>query len=122
MILVLGRDMASSLESNVLVHGFGRQSLWQGRSGQTYDLLSENLEHFAMDDAGLFVLAKGSHVLWVGATAELVSDPMSRTRFRLALDCADRVFSVSSSGPLAERLTTIWDLEGAEPKQGAQAA
>lgn len=114
--------MAGSVDGNVLVHGFGRVTTWQGRSGQAYALLSENLEHFAMGDADLFVLAKGNHVLWVGATGELITDPMSRTRFRLALDCADRVFRVSSPGILAERLTTIWDLEGAEPLQGAQAA
>ena len=113
--------MARSVENNVLVHGFGRHSNWQGRSGQTYGLLSENLEHFGMGDAHLFVLAKGRNVMWVGSTAELVADPMSRKRFRLALDCADRVFRVLTAGT-AERLSTIWDLEGAEPLQGAQAA
>jgi hypothetical protein len=113
--------MARSVENSVLVHGFGRHCSWQGRSGQTYGLLSENLEHFGMSDAHLFVLAKGNNVMWVGSTDELVADPMSRTRFRLALDCADRVFRVLSSGT-AERLSTIWDLEGAEPLQGAQAA
>ncbi|SEQ28783.1 hypothetical protein SAMN05428969_2565 [Devosia sp. YR412] len=113
--------MTGIVDSNVLVHGFGRHSNWQGRSGQTYGLLSENLERFAMNEAQLFVLAKGSHVMWVGSTDELVADPMSRTRFRLALDCADRVFRVLSAGN-AERLATIWDLEGAEPLQGAQAA
>jgi len=122
MIVDMGREMAGSVENNVLVHGFGRLSTWQGRSGQSYRMVSENLEQFAMGDTELFLLAKGSHVLWVGATSELITDPMSRTRFRLALDCADRVFRVSSPGIQAERLTTIWDLEGAEPKQGAQAA
>ncbi|MDB5612408.1 MAG: hypothetical protein JWQ22_61 [Devosia sp.] len=112
--------MTGIVESNVLVHGFGRHSNWQGRSGQTYDLLSENLERFGMSDTHLFLLANGSHVMWVGSSAELVADPMSRTRFRLALDCADRVFRVLSVGT-AERLSTIWDLEGAEPLQ-AQAA
>lgn len=112
--------MARSVESNVLVHGFGRVSTWQGRSGQSYGLISENLEHFAMGQADLFLLAKGSHVLWVGSSDELVADPMSRTRFRLALDCADRVFRVLTA-KTAERPITIWDLEGAEPMQ-AQAA
>jgi hypothetical protein len=115
-----GREMTGIVENNVLVHGFGRHSNWQGRSGQTYDLLSENLEHFGMSDPHLFLLAKGSHVMWVGSAAELVADPMSRTRFRLALDCADRVFRVLSVGT-AERLSIIWDLEGAEPLH-AQAA
>ena len=114
--------MAGSVESNVLVHGFGRSSTWLGRSGQSYGLVSENLEHFAMGQRDLFLLAKGTHVLWVGSSDELVADPMSRTRFRLALDCADRVFRVPTTDLAAQRLTTIWDLEGAEPIKGAQAA
>ena len=114
--------MAPGFENKVLVHGFGRQSNWLGRSGRAYGLVSESLERFALADTELYLIAKGSHVLWVGSTGELVGDPMSRTRFRLALDCADRVFRLVSPGAAAERLSTIWDLEGAEPAQGAQAA
>ena len=114
--------MAGSIENRVVMHGFGRLSNWQGRSGRAYGLVSESLERFAMRDADLYLIAKGNHVLWVGSTGELVGDPMSRTRFRLALDCATNVFRLLSPGAAAERLTTIWDLEGAEPAQGAQAA
>ena len=114
--------MAAGVSNKVILHGFGRQSTWQGRSGRPYSLISENLDQFRLGDDDLFVLSKGNHVLWVGATGELVSDPMSRTRFRLALDCADRVFRVLSSGHLSERLSTIWDLEGAEPLPDARAA
>lgn len=113
--------MAGYSENRVVIHGFGRSSNWLGRSGQAYGLISENLERFAMTDADLYLIAKGNHVLWVGSTGELIADPMSRTRFRLALDCADRVFRLLAPGA-ADRLTTIWDLEGAEPAQGAQAA
>ncbi|SRR5690554_5788240 len=114
--------MTGTYENRVLSHGFGRRSNWQGRSGRSYDMISENLEQFAMDDAALYLIAKGNHVLWVGSTDELVGDPMSRTRFRLALDCADRVLKVASAGAPAQRLTTIWDLEGAEPMLDIQAA
>jgi hypothetical protein len=114
--------MAGNIESRVLIHGFGRMSNWLGRSGQAYNLVSESLDRFAMADADLYLIAKGSHVLWVGSTGELVGDPMSRSRFRLALDCADRVFRLLTPGTAAERLTTIWDLEGAAPAQGVQAA
>ncbi|MCR6672259.1 hypothetical protein [Devosia ginsengisoli] len=114
--------MAGYGENRVVVHGFGRQSDWRGRSGRAYGLVSENLERFAMTDADLYLIAKGNHVLWVGSTGELVADPMSRTRFRLALDCADRAYRLLTPGAAAERLTTIWDLEGAEPAQGMQAA
>ena len=110
------------MESRIVTHGFGRQTNWLGRSGRAYDLVGENFERFAMGDAELYLIAKGNNVLWVGSTGELVGDPMSRTRFRLALDCADRVFRVDSPRADAERLSTIWDLEGAEPQLGAQAA
>lgn len=109
-------------DSKIVTHGFGRRINWMGRSGRSYDLVSENLDLFAMDDTDLYLIAKGSNVLWVGSTNDLVSDPMSRSRFRLAVDCADRVFRLVSSGVDAERYATIWDLEGAEPMLGAQAA
>ena len=108
--------------SKIVSHNFSRQSYWQGRSGRSYDLASENLDHFCMDDSELYVIAKGGHVLWVGSTSELVSDPLSRSRFRLALDCADRAFRLVTPGADAERLSTIWDLEGAEPMADARAA
>lgn len=110
------------LGSKIVAHGFNRQASWQGLSGKVYGMVSENLEHFEMADAGLYLIAKGSHVLWVGSTDELVSDPLSRSRFRLALDCADRVFRLVSPDAPAERLSTIWDLEGAVPLVSARAA
>ena len=108
--------------NKVVSHSFGRQSHWQGRSGRSYDLISENLEHFALGETELTLLAKGNLVLWVGASSELVGDPLSRSRFRLALNCADRVFRVVTDDAPAERLSTIWDLEGAEPLADARAA
>ena len=112
--------MAGIVENTVV--NFGRAASWQGRSGRAYGLVGESLDHFAMGDADLYLIAKGGHVLWVGSTSELVGDPMSRTRFRLALDCADRVFRLTAPGTEAERLATIWDLEGAEPVPDAVAA
>ena len=114
--------MAGTSENRVLAHGFGRLSNWLGRSGRPYDLVSESLDRFAMADTELYLIAKGNHVLWVGSTGELVGDHMSRSRFRLALDCADRVFRLLTPGAASERLTTIWDLEGAELVQGIRAA
>jgi len=108
--------------SKIVLHSFGRQSHWQGRSGRDYALLGDNLDQFALGDTELTLLAKGSLVLWVGSTHELVNDPLSRTRFRLALDCADRVFRLATPAAPAERMATIWDLEGAAPRAEAQAA
>jgi hypothetical protein len=114
--------MANQVQSNIVVHAFGRVSQWLGRSGRAYHFISENFERFALNDGDLHIVAKGSHVLWVGSTDELVADPMSRTRFRLALDCADRVFRMATPAPAADRMNTIWDLEGAEQVMEAQAA
>ena len=77
-----------------------------------------------MQDSALYVVAKGTNILWVGATEELVSEPMSRARFRLALDCADRVFRLPEGSLGDNRLATILDLEGAAPatEPSAQAA
>jgi hypothetical protein len=99
-----------------------RQNRWQGRSGRVYGLATENLSSFAMDEWGLYLIAKGSHVLWVGSASDLVADPMSRSRFRLALDLGDRAFRLDATPSEAERWATIWDLEGAEQRTEAAAA
>lgn len=95
---------------------------WRGRSGELYDLEPENLDRLSFRDGVLYLLAKGSLVLWVGTAHDLVVDHSSRNRFRLAQDCADRVFSVVGRGGDVERLTAIWDLEGAEPAASPAAA
>ncbi|MHA6300263.1 hypothetical protein [Devosia sp. CAU 1758] len=87
-------------------------SKWQGQSGRAYGLSAESLESFAMAESDLYLITKGTHVLWVGSTEDLVADPMSRTRFRLALDCATSVFRLDAP---ENRLSTIWDLEQAVP-------
>ncbi|MFD1254728.1 MULTISPECIES: hypothetical protein [Devosia] len=97
---------------------------WHGRSGRDYDLIGESFSDFSMNAGVLYLISKGGNVLWVGSTEDLVSDPMSRTRFRLALDCADRVFRLATDPAEGNRLSTIWDLEGAMPlpETSAQAA
>lgn len=99
-----------------------RRTNWRGRSGRAYALAGESLERFALQGDALYLIAKGSLVLWVGSSEDLVADPMSRTRFRLALDCADRIYRVDETEDEATRLATIWDLEGAEPAAELSAA
>lgn len=91
---------------------------WRGRSGKYYALVPESLEHFALAAAELYLVARGNLVLWVGSAADVIADPQSRSRFRLALDCADRVFSAGSAANEGEHMTKVWDLEGAEPVLG----
>lgn len=95
---------------------------WRGRSGRFYPLVPLRLESFNLREGELYLVALGSHVLWAGSAHDVVHDSASRARFRLALDCADRAFLVGSSPDEVERLTTIWDLEGAEPVNGVVAA
>jgi len=99
-----------------------RAERWQGRSGRSYDLVGEDIERFALSDVALHVMAKGRLVLWVGSATDLVSDPASRARFRLAIDCADRVYRMAEGARDGERLALIFDLEGAEPQAALNAA
>lgn len=95
---------------------------WRGRSGRYYALEPLRLEDFSFSGDELYLIALGPHVMWAGSAADLVEDHVSRARFRLAMDCADRVFHVEASADAIERLTVVWDLEGAEPVLGLSAA
>lgn len=114
--------MVGLSEGGMNRRGFGRPSHWAGPSGRTYGLTPESLDHFVMHDESLYLIARGGHVLWVGSTAELVADPLSRSRFRLAMSCADRIFRVQPPSDAGARLSTIFDLEAAAPMQERSAA
>ena len=61
--------------------------------------------------------------MWVGTAQDVIHDPQSRARFRLALAAADRAFVVDVDGDdELGRMTIVWDLEGAEPVTGLSAA
>jgi len=92
---------------------------WQGGSGRHYQLSLENLDSFVMHDADVYLIAKGSYVLWVGTAADLVAEPNSRVRFRLALDCATQAFRLDAP---ADKLASIWDLQDAVPAALAPAS
>lgn len=114
MVPVFDRDMVG--------RGVARPVNWRGRSGRFYALEAERLDDFAFRGDELYLIALGRHVLWVGAAADLVNDHVSRARFRLAMDCADRVYHVEAGTDEVERMTVVWDLEGAEPVMGLSAA
>jgi hypothetical protein len=111
MMSVLDRDM---LKDALVV--------WRGRSGRSYALRPLALESFLLAPDRLYLVAIGSHVLWTGTGDDLVSDPESRARFRLAMDCADRAFEVDGADSPDARLTVLWDLENAERTPGRDAA
>lgn len=99
-----------------------RTANWYGRSGRPYGMIYEPVDRFSLRDSELYLIAKGSLVLWVGTSGELVTDPMSRSRFRLALTCADRAYRLVAASTDLERASVIWDLEGAEPETTRRAA
>jgi hypothetical protein len=99
-----------------------RQVNWRGRSGRFYALLPERFETFALAPDGLYLLARGTLPMWVGSADDVIHDAQSRSRFRLALEAADRAFAVQADADELSRMTIVWDLEGAEPVSGLSAA
>lgn len=116
------RLMASLTDRRIAQVPLPRQVNWRGRSGRFYALTPERLDDFALSTSGLFMLARGTVPMWVGSAHDVIHDPQSRSRFRLALETADRAFAVEAAEDELSRMTTVWDLEGAEPVSGLSAA
>jgi hypothetical protein len=112
-------DKMRSLVDGQLAMARSRTALWEGRSGRRYGLVTEPLESFSMRETDVYVIAKGSLALWAGSTDDLVADPASRNRFRLALDCATQVLRLAAP---EDRAAARWDLEGAMPVSVAPTA
>jgi len=88
---------------------------WRGRSGRYYALTPLPVEHFALDSDGLYLLARGQDVLWVGTESEVVGDAARRAAFRTALRVANAAFRIAPPDTEIDRMTMAWDLESAEP-------
>ena len=114
--------MAALANRRTATPALPRQVNWRGRSGRFYALTPERLESFMLTAGGLFMLARGTMPMWVGSADDVVHDAASRSRFRLALETADRAFAVEAGDDDLSRMTTVWDLEGAEPVSGLSAA
>jgi hypothetical protein len=114
--------MVPVLDKTLSQRGFSRPVNWRGRSGRYYALSPERLDDFMLRSNELYLIARGTLVLWAGSAEDIIADPQSRARFRLALAAADRVFHVEASEDDIERMTVIWDLEGATPVSGLSAA
>jgi uncharacterized protein YfiM (DUF2279 family) len=116
------RVMAGLAERRISAQVPLRQVNWRGRSGRFYALTVERLDSFALDTTSLYLLARGGVPMWVGSASDVINDAQSRSRFRLALEAADRAFVVDTDGDELSRMTVVWDLEGAEPVTGLSAA
>jgi len=99
-----------------------RATSWQGVSGRLYGIVLECVDGFTLRENHLYIIAGAKSVLWVGSTAELVADPLSRTRFRQALCATERIIRLLAPTEEAERLSTIVDLEGGAPAPTTTAA
>jgi hypothetical protein len=116
------RAMASLAERRITALSPPRQVNWRGRSGRFYALTPERLDAFALSTDALYMLARGTLPMWVGSAYDVIHDAASRSRFRLALEAADRAFVVEAAADELSRMTIVWDLEGAEPVTGLSAA
>jgi len=114
--------MVPVLDKRLLQPSFSRPVNWRGRSGRFYALTPERLDDFVLRNDDIYLIARGSLVLWAGSSGDVINDAQSRARFRLALTCADRVFRVDAADDAVERMTLVWDLEGATPIAGLTAA
>jgi hypothetical protein len=114
--------MVAKLDQMRGAAAFQRTVSWRGRSGRAYPLTMHRLDDFLLAPGTLYVVANGAMVLWVGTDADVINDQQSRARFRLALDCADRAFSLACPADEVEKMTLIWDLEAADPEPGLSAA
>src|SRR4051794_2019048 len=99
-----------------------RATNWRGRSSRFYALALAPIDAFSLEDSALYLLAIGDCVLWVGTSADIIADASSRGRFRAALLDADAAFRATAPSSDVDRMTMIWDLEGAEPVTGLTAA
>jgi hypothetical protein len=95
---------------------------WRGRSGRLYALELLPVDQFSLADGELYLLAAAHRVLWVGTLDEIVAEALARSQFRLALGAADSAFRVAAPTNEIERMTLVWDLEGAEPATGLSLA
>lgn len=114
--------MSVSIERRIVALAPQRRVNWRGRSGRLYPLAPERLDTLALLGSGVHMLARGSMPLWVGSSLDVINDPPSRSRFRLALEAADRAFLVDMEADELGRMTMVWDLEGAEPVSALSAA
>jgi len=117
-----GKLMMVAAERFEELKASSRATNWRGRSGRFYALAAARIDAFSLDGAELYLLAADDCVLWVGTAADLIGEPSSRARFRAAMLEADAVFHVAAPQSDVDRMTLIWDLEGAEPVTGLSAA
>lgn len=116
------RAMAALADRRISAVVAARQVNWRGRSGRFYALTPERMDSFALESDGLYMLARGPVPMWVGSAHDVIHDAASRSRFRLALEAADRAFLVAAGEDDLSRMTVVWDLEAAEPVTGLSAA
>jgi hypothetical protein len=117
--------VALSYEAKLLVQDSTIEplrTLWTGRSGRRYVLTAVDLEGFALRDGQLYALASGGTIRWAGISDDLITDHVSRTRFRTALSNGATIMSLPAPADELARMTLVWDLEGTNARPNLSAA
>lgn len=104
--------MLAMIERTAMLNDIARPARWSGRSGRSYPLESVRLDSFSLSAETLSIVTSGQHLLWIGSLNEVVHDHLSRARFRLALEAADRVFTLPAPADEVTRMSLMWDIEG----------
>ncbi len=92
--------------------------LWIGQSGRRYRLVPVSFSGFQLRDGEVHVLVAGSDALWAGSAGDVVADPLSRSRFRVAINRDVAVYRLEPTPEEDMRVMIAWDIangHAAEP-------
>jgi hypothetical protein len=89
--------------------------LWIGQSGQRYRLEPVSFSGFQLRDGEIHVLVAGTDALWAGSADDVVSDPLSRSRFRDAMVKDVAVYRLEPTPDEDMRIMIAWDIANGRP-------
>lgn len=114
----------ASEDSRILSHGANEplRVLWTGRSGRRYVLRAVDIEGFALEEGQLYALVSQGTIRWAGISDDIITDHVSRARFRAALGDDTSIMTLPAPADELARMTLVWDLEGTHARPSLTAA
>ena len=91
---------------------------WRGRSGRQYALVRERLENFVLKERDLYIIAEGNDPRWIGTAGDLITNDISRARFKEAVKVASCVLRLPDIHDELIRMSAAWDIEGGHLSDG----
>ncbi len=88
---------------------------WQGGSGAVHVATSLKVADFVLNDGFIYVLVAAGLPIWVGTAHSLITDSVSRARFRNALARATGAFELVLPVDERQAMGLIADLETGRP-------